>query len=210
MVSLRAWGGGGEVDYGSASAPSRSGGGGASFDLYVHPWIALGAWLNARGGDGQDLAGTVHHSWGLDGGAGIGVRWDDARIDLSYLLGGDQVDGRWQPLFYGHLRLRGRIVVRRRLEVDLTIDTLDEGASAAFGVEGFVGRRLGVYAGVGGGGAHPGARIPYRSATAWLGVAPWRSRHFGVNLSYRLSWSNGTEDGVLTHLFSLTLRSRAR
>jgi len=209
-IWIDAAGGGSQLDNGGFSSRSRSGSASAGVDLYVHPWVAITASFGGGAGSGDDSNGLHHQSWILRGSAGLGVRWDDVRFDIRYALSGGYSDGQPRTPFYGNFVLGAEIVVQRRLDVVIDVETIDDGVLASFYLEGFARRRLGGYLGFGGGAAHPGASVPFRSAFGKLGVAPWWSRHFGVNIAYQATWNTGPGYEVIEHLLTLVLRSRAR
>jgi hypothetical protein len=209
-VWISASGGGLALDNGSLSLRERSGGASAGFDLHVHPWVALTGSFGSGGFDSVRNDGARNSGWNLRGSFGLGVRWDDVRFDIAYALRGDRHNGAWLPAFYGDVTLGARIVVRQRVDVNVSVHTIDEGAIAHFALEGFATRRVGGYIGFGGGAAHPGAPIPFRTAYGLVGVAPWASRHFGANFRYQATWSTGPGYEVIEHLFYVELRSRAR
>lgn len=211
IVWLQADGGatGVDDDLAGNSANSSYGGAEAGFDLYVHRMVALNASFHVLGShtDGQTLGSGDRLE--LDGHAGIGLRFGDARLDLGYSLGGTHTRFGWGPIYYGGVHLGANLVIARQLAFTAGASVIDGGLIVSVQLLAFFTRKVGVVFGLSGGGANRDGTT-FATAGGTVGVTGWFSRHLGLAFRYTPTWSNGPGDGIIFHSFSVAVTSRVR
>jgi hypothetical protein len=125
----------------SDTASTRSGenfGGGAGCNVYVNRWIALTGAL----GYGYDVSKDPRHdidqhTHAFLASVGIGVRYEDTRLDLRYTYQAFDADGTWEPIRWGTLVGNLFTVPDRHVSVQIWGAAIQHGGQGGF--------QLGVY-----------------------------------------------------------------
>jgi hypothetical protein len=194
-----------------------------SGDGYIGHWFYLGAafavdyttWEYRA--DGVRLSGSrppqlPSSQLQLAFSVAIGVRWRDVLVAAGWGLTPRRLDdGDLNVPFYGGAFVSLDSVVRRWIELSANVSVRPGGAVASGLASFWLGRRLGLLVGAGGGHDSDGGDF----AGGQIGVQYWVRSRWAATLSYAPTWqrANGSAnviDSSVAHLVMLTLTARPR
>jgi hypothetical protein len=190
-------------------------------DVYLNRVLAIAAGMSLNWY--EDTMPTVTMAGIVSGGvlqlrpfASVGLRFADLRVNFGWLVSATRaIGGDWLDPFYGSVFVDGKLVVARRVAVNLGVTVLRGGATTSAGAAFYFGRRFDLFASMFGGlSEEPGnLGIGQRrvvSIGGSLGITAWQSRFFGGSLSYQPSLIRYPDLSRTQHLFVLSFFSRPR
>jgi hypothetical protein len=173
---------------------TSEGGAGGGVHIYVKPWLILIASINYEYVWSHYFTDSSEQLY--SGTAGLGFRWRDSSLELSYNQVAVRFSGAFAPLQRGPVLLTLTTVVNRCLLASLTAEAIQGGMGGALAGTYFPTPRLGLMMSALAVQSRFSSDAPtVTQYTGTVGITAWRNRTAGVTAQYSFLTERSVEPG---------------